>query len=98
MERDNFRAEYGEGMLIKLLGRDYAVWDRSATIRFKRPGRTTLHATFHVSPAETNTIRAALREARSVDRVYRVDLTDAEGTVCAEVEKTLYIARKDATG
>jgi acyl-coenzyme A thioesterase PaaI-like protein len=83
-------------MLIKLLGRDYVVWNRSATVRFKRPGRTTLHATFHISPAETEAIRAALRDARSVDRVYRVDLVDADGEVHAEVEHTLYIARKDA--
>lgn len=82
-------------MLIKLLGRDYVVWDRTATIRFKRPGRTTLHATFRIVEAETDAIRAALRGASSIDRTYRVDLTDAEGTVCAEVEKTLYIARKD---
>jgi len=85
-------------MLIKLLGRDYVVWDRSATIHFKRPGRTTLHATLRIDAAETDAIRAALRDARSIDRIYRVALTDAEGTVCAEVEKTLYIARKDASG
>jgi len=84
-------------MLIKLLGRDYVVWDRSATIRFQHPGRTTLHATFRIDAAETDAIRVALREARSIDRIYRVDLSDAEGTVCAEVEKTLYIARTDAS-
>jgi len=83
-------------MLIKLLGRDYVVWDRSATIRFKHPGRATLHATFRIDAAETDAIRAALRDAPSIDRLYRVDLSDAEGTVCATVEKTLYIARKDA--
>src|SRR6266496_6489335 len=33
-------------MLIQLLGRDYVVWDKAATIRFRRPGQTTLYATF----------------------------------------------------
>lgn len=85
-------------MLIQLLGPDYTVWDRTATIRFRRPGRTTLHATFRIDAAETDAIRAALRDARAIDRVYRVDLVDDRGEVHAAVEKTLYIARKDATG
>lgn len=85
-------------MLIQLLGPNYTVWDRTATIRFRRPGRTTLYATFRIDAAETDAIRAALRDARAIDRVYRVDLVDDRGEVHAAVEKTLYIARKDATG
>jgi hypothetical protein len=30
----------------------------------------------------------------SLDRVYEIQLTDAEGMVCAVVEKTIYIRRK----
>ncbi|HEX9594184.1 MAG TPA: DUF4442 domain-containing protein [bacterium] len=85
-------------MLIQLLGPNYTVWDRTATIRFRRPGRTTLYATFRIDAAETDAIRVALRDARAIDRVYRVDLVDDRGEVHAAVEKTLYIARKDATG
>ena len=85
-------------MLIKLLGPDYVVWDRTATIRFRRPGHTTLHATFRIDTAETDAIRSALRDVRSVDRVYRVDLVDNRGEVHAEVEKILYIARKATRG
>ena len=33
-------------MLIKILGSGYIVWDKAATIRFKRPGRETLYAKF----------------------------------------------------
>ena len=40
-------------MLIHLLGPDYVVWDKAATIRFKRPGRTTLVARFVIDEAET---------------------------------------------
>src|SRR5271155_5915288 len=31
-------------MLIRRLGPDYLVWDKAATIEFKKPGRETLHA------------------------------------------------------
>jgi acyl-coenzyme A thioesterase PaaI-like protein len=81
-------------MLIHALGRGYVVWDKAAAIRFLKPGRSTLHARFVVTEEELGAIRAALDTARSVDRVYRVDLVDAAGTVHAEVEKTLYFRRR----
>lgn len=31
-------------MLIENLGKDYVVWDKSASIRFKKPGRGTVSA------------------------------------------------------
>ena len=81
-------------MLIHLLGDDYVVWDKAATIRFRRPGRSTLHATFRLDAAELEAIRTALEQQRSTDRRYHVALVDEEGTVCAEVEKTLYVRKK----
>src|SRR5215831_12954346 len=48
-------------MLMKALGPEYIVWDKSASIVFKRPGRSTLYAEFHVSADETEAIRAALQ-------------------------------------
>jgi hypothetical protein len=82
-------------MLIRLLGPEYIVWDKSASITFKRPGRLTLYATFHVFEQETEAIRAALQTARSLDRTYTIDLMDHSGAVHATIEKVLYIRRKD---
>jgi acyl-coenzyme A thioesterase PaaI-like protein len=82
-------------MLIKLLGPGYVVWDKAATIRFRKPGRSTLHARFVVDEAETGAIEAALAREPSLDRVYQVDLADGEGIVCASVEKVIYIRRKE---
>jgi hypothetical protein len=39
-------------MLIKLLGPDYVVWDRAASVHFKKPGRSTLYARFTVNDEE----------------------------------------------
>lgn len=82
-------------MLIKLLGREYVVWDKAASIRFRRPGRTTLSARFVVSPSEVEAIKAELQGRKSIDRVYTVELVDDAGEVHAAVEKTLYIARRE---
>lgn len=80
-------------MLMRNLGRGYVVWDKSATIRFRRPGRTTLYATFRIDEAELDAIGAATADGEPVDRTYNVDLVDAEGVRHAAVEKIIYIKR-----
>jgi hypothetical protein len=81
-------------MLMKCLGSEYVVWDKAATIRFRKPGRTTLHARFLLDDAELDAIRSATSTGQPADRTYNVDLTDAEGVVHASVEKIIYVRRK----
>lgn len=80
-------------MLIRLLGRGYVVWDKAATIRFRKPGRTTLFATFRIEQAELDAIRDATASGQPIDRTYNVDLVDAEGVVHASVEKVMYVRK-----
>jgi hypothetical protein len=81
-------------MLMRNLGRDFVVWDKAATIRFLKPGRTTLFATFRLDDAELDAIRAATASGEPVDRTYNVELVDAEGTVHASVDKIIYVRKK----
>jgi acyl-coenzyme A thioesterase PaaI-like protein len=81
-------------MLMRLLGRGYVVWDKTASIRFRKPGRNTLRAIFRIDDTELAAIRAATATGESVDRTYNVDLIDAEGIVCASVEKVIYVRKK----
>jgi hypothetical protein len=81
-------------MLIRLLGPGYVVWDKAATIRFRKPGRTTLRATFTVDETELDAIRSAAASGEPIDRIYNVNLVDDEGTVHAEIEKVVYIRRR----
>ena len=83
-------------MLIKLLGDGYEVWDKAASIRFRRPGRSRLHATFRVDGAELAAIRAEVAEAGKSERRYTVDLADEAGEVCASCEKLLSIRARQA--
>ncbi|MGH9317034.1 MAG: DUF4442 domain-containing protein [Thermoanaerobaculia bacterium] len=80
-------------LLMKILGPGYTVWDKAATIRFVKPGRSTLSARVAIDEAEIQTIRRMLETASSIDRVYRADLSDADGLVHASVEKTVYIRK-----
>lgn len=81
-------------MLIKILGREYIVWDKAATIRFRRPGKETLFADFLVTLEDIQEIREQLETKNSFDKVYTLELKNKVGKVHAIIEKTLYIARK----
>ena len=80
-------------MLIRTLGSGYVVWDKAATIRFRKPGRTTLYATFRIDDAELDAIRTAAAAGAPIDRYYNIDLVDSEGTVHASVEKVVYVKK-----
>ncbi len=81
-------------MLMRILGPSFVVWDKVATIRFRKPGRSTLYATFLIDEAEISAIRGATADGLSVDRTYRVDLVDEAGVVHAGVEKVIYVKRR----
>lgn len=81
-------------MLMNILGRDYVVWDKAAKIRFRKPGKTTLYANFVFTDDELSLIRREAENQNSIDRIYNVNLCDADGTVHVEIEKTLFIAER----
>lgn len=83
-------------MLINNLGRGYEVWDKTATIRFRRPGRGTLYARMIIDQRELDDIVNALETEPSTERVYDIDLTDGIGVVHASVRKTVFIRKRGA--
>jgi len=77
-------------IMLRKMGPHYIVWDKSASIRFRRPGTRTLYASFRIEPEEVETIKTLLETEPSVERTYTVDLVDENGKVYATVEKLLY--------
>lgn len=82
-------------MIMAALGKDVVVWDKAASIRYKKPGLTTLFADFVLPPDEVLAIRTALRNSPELDRTYEVELKDEKGVVHTVVERTVYIADKN---
>jgi hypothetical protein len=82
-------------MLIENLGQDYIVWDKSASIRFKKPAKGRVSASFRLSERQIEEIREALKAEKKIDRTFTVDVRDESGTVIAEVQKLLHVRRKD---
>jgi hypothetical protein len=82
-------------MLINILGPDYIVWDKAATVRFKKPGKGLMKATFQLSKEQIAEIRAAADTQPKVEPQFQVVIKDTEGNVVAEIDKLLYVKKKD---
>jgi hypothetical protein len=84
-------------MLMANLGRGYIVWDKAATIRYRKPGRGTVHAEFRLADSQIEDIREKLKTLPKYEPVFLVEVKDEAGVVIAEVEKVLHIKKKQDT-
>ena len=82
-------------LLMRILGPEYVVWDKSATIRFKRPARDTLYADFRFDDQTLANIREQVARDGESTFTWTVALQDASGTVYADCDKVIYVATKD---
>jgi hypothetical protein len=81
-------------MLMANLGSAYIVWDKAATIRYRRPGKGTVHAEFRLSDTQIDDVREKLKTLSKYEPVFTVGVKDEAGVVIAEVEKLLHVRKK----
>lgn len=78
-------------MLMQQLGPGYIVWDKAASIRFRRPGREQLYAVFRISREDVEAIRRAAHENGKIEPEFTINLVSASGEVHAICHKVLYV-------
>jgi acyl-coenzyme A thioesterase PaaI-like protein len=81
-------------ILMRLLGPDYTVWDKAASIQFLRPGHGKVKARFHIPAEQVEQIRFDADNHFKTEPVFSVDVVDQYGQIVATVEKLLYVRRK----
>lgn len=82
-------------ILIANLGKDYMVVDKEAHIYFKKPGRGTVTAHFNISAQRIAEIRKEADENFKAEPRFSVEIKDEAGNVVAQVDRTLYVRRRD---
>ena len=82
-------------ILAPALGDGFAVWDKSASIRFRRPGRGTVTARFAIPRQQVEEIRAAAQRDGKVEPRFSAEVRARGGEVVAEVEKLLSVRWRD---
>jgi acyl-coenzyme A thioesterase PaaI-like protein len=82
-------------IVIKNLGKDYIVWDKSSEIKFKKPGKGIISAHFNISAEKLKEVKDLADKNDKVEPTFIVHVKDEKGDIVAEVSKTLYVRRKD---
>jgi acyl-coenzyme A thioesterase PaaI-like protein len=81
-------------LLMRRLGKDYVVWDKSAHIEFLQPGRGTVTAHFELTDECLEEIRQATADGEKHLPTWNVDIIGEDGHVVARVHKVLYVRKK----
>lgn len=81
-------------MLMNLLGPDYIVWDKAASIDFVSPGKGAVFAEFKVDDALLADVRTRTADGEKYLPELTVEVRDSAGTLVATVHKTLYVRLK----
>lgn len=82
-------------ILIDNLGQDYIIVDKSADIRFKKRGKGTLTAVFNISAERVDEIKNEADTGWKSEPKFTAIVRDETGDVVAEVDKVVYVRRKD---
>lgn len=81
--------------LLNILGNTYVVWDKAATIKFKRPAKETCYANFEFTKEEIENLKKDVATHQEITITKNVQITNrTKEVVFAEVSKTIYIAQK----
>ena len=80
-------------ILARALGPDYVVWDKAATIRFRKPGKGRVSAHFAIAAERVEQIRAEAASSRKLEPTFQAEVRDEAGAVVAEVDKHLYVRK-----
>lgn len=82
-------------MLLKNLGSDYLVWDKSGSIEYVAPGRGVVYARFLLTGERIAEIRAQAAAGDKVLPEFQVEVRHAsDESLVALVRKTLYVRLK----
>jgi acyl-coenzyme A thioesterase PaaI-like protein len=78
-------------VLTRNLGSHYIVWDKSATIRFRRPGRGRVTARFEVTKEQIEQLRAEIDAKGKLEVPFQVKVRDEREEVVAEIDKVIHV-------
>ena len=82
-------------LILQNLGKEYIVWDKASTIRFKKPGRGKVTCDFEINDALVEQLRSEADAHGKTEIVLPLEITDEEGDVVCELDKTIYVRKKE---
>lgn len=82
-------------LLMDNLGPEYLVWDKSGSIDYKRPGRSTVRAEFFIPEERYQEIREKVNREGRTEEEFSVDVRDEKGDTVVSVTKIISIRKRE---
>ncbi len=83
-------------LLMKLLGKDYYVWDKSASIDFIKATKEKVSAKIKITDEDIKEIKQKTKNGEKYLPTFIIDIRDESGELVASAEKIIYIRKKKA--
>lgn len=81
-------------MLMGVLGEQFYVWDKEASINFIKPGTSELYADFILTQQQLDTIYQETMNGDKSFPEFVIYVKNAKGEVVSEVQRKLYVRKK----
>ena len=81
-------------MLLKNLGKDYIVWDKAASIKFIKPGRSHVYVDVCLTQDKLDQIISELSVTNPITVSFPIEVFDRQRQLIASIDKRIYIRRK----
>ncbi|MGI9205219.1 MAG: DUF4442 domain-containing protein [Woeseiaceae bacterium] len=81
-------------LMMQLLGRDYFVWDQTAKIVFRKPGRGHVRTTVQISDEILQEILQQTSDGEPFRPEFELSILDDDNEIVATVSKVLYVRKK----
>ena len=76
------------------LGRDYVVWDKSAEIKFIKPGTGKVRAIFEISQEKLLHLKGEVDSVGKHTAIFETVITNESDELVAKVRKEIYMRKK----
>ena len=81
--------------LMQLLGKDYTVWDKAASIEFIKASKKKVSAVIQITDEIIEEIKQKTEGGNKYLPTFTIEIRDEDGELIAKAEKVIYIKKKD---
>ena len=81
-------------LLMQLLGKEYLVWDKTATIEFIKASKKKVRSIIKISDEDLEEIRSNTGSGEKYFAKFFIEIKDADGELVARCEKVIYVRKK----
>ena len=81
-------------MLMRVLGKNYIIWDKAAEINFISPGKGKVTCKIDLKESDIKEIKSQTNQDKPYLHNFELEVIDEANKIVAKVNKTLYVRKK----